>query len=256
MSAPENAPVILHADQEHSGIRLAVFIGLFVGFLLGFRLVALALETLAPRGWQDYVPFLSCVGALPIALGFIWGLERFLKRVWHSGLSIALDPRGLFVDDRRDGAKPRPADEPAMTWSANMSQLRWYFRLSGYARGGRERRVPAKWLCLAAELQQDEARLSVYTFMPPDKAAVWIETPRQGFHFINQAELYQSSARSRFGPPVRPTIPQHLLQTKDARYWLAERRRWEFGIELTPDDFATLLGFADRGARESVPLTN
>ena len=79
MSAPVNAPVILHADQEHSGIRLAVFAGLFVGFLLGFRLVALALETLASPGWQDYVPFLSCVGAVPISLAFIWGLERFLS---------------------------------------------------------------------------------------------------------------------------------------------------------------------------------
>ena len=31
-------------------------------------------------------------------------------------------------------------------------------------------------------------------------------------------------------------------------YWLAERRRWEYGIELTPEDFAMLLDYAGRGA--------
>lgn len=248
MSAPERPSVTLHADQEHGGIRLVVLIGLFVGLLLGFQLVWRLLAAFAPAAWQDYGVFLSCVGAIPVALLLIWGLEKLLKRVWRSGLSITLDDRGLYVNDRRGGVPATTADEPAMLWTNNMSQLRWYFRLTGYQRGGGERRVPDKWLCLAAELQADEARLSVYTFMPPDKAAEWTQNPKQNFHVINLAELYASPNRARLGPPERPNLPTHLLQTKAARYWLAERRRWEYGIELTPEDFATLLDYAGRGA--------
>lgn len=251
MAVTERPPVVLHADQEHSGIRLVVFIGLFIGLLIGFQLVSWLLDAVAPDGWQDYSVFLSCAGSLPIALLFIWVLEKILKRVWHSGLGIALDDRGLYVHDQRGETPVQPSSEPAMKWSNNMGQLRWYFRLSGYPRGGRERRVPAKWLCLAAELQEDESRLSVYTFMPPDKADAWTQNPKETFRIIDPAELYKSSTRTRFGPPERPNLPTHLLQTKEARYWLAERRRWEYGIELTPEDFATLLDYASRGASPS-----
>lgn len=250
---PEKAPVILHADPEHSGIRVAIFIGLFVGLIAGFNLLTVVLDAVATRAWRDYVTFLSCAGALPLALLFIWVLEKILKRVWHSGLNIALDERGLIIVDRRDGAKPEPDPEYAMVWSANMNRLLWYFRMSGYPRGGRERRVSAKWICLAAELQQDDSRLSVFTLVPPNKGAPWIDNPKGGFHLINPAELYDSSVRTRLGPPVRPVIPQKLLQTKDARYWLAERRRWEYGIELSPQDFAILLDYAGK-AGDNPPL--
>ena len=241
MFASTPNPIVLHADQEHSGIRMAIFLSLFAALFVGFLLARWLLITLAPPAIQDYAIFLACVGALPLALLFIWGLEKTLKRVWHSGLSLVLDGRGLSVHDRRDGAVVDPNAPPAFLWAANMGQLNWYFRLSGYPRGGRERRAPAKWLCLATEMQQDDARLSIFTFMSPEAAATWTNDPRQGFHIINPAEVYDRSARTRLGPPVRPTIPHRLLQSKDARYWLAERRRWEFGIELTPDDFTTLM---------------
>ncbi len=245
--------VVLHADPDHTGIRVAIFVGLFGGLLVGFWAVSRLLRAWAPAGWLDYATFLSCVGAIPVALLLIWGLERLLKRVWHSGLSILLDERGLYVDDRRDGAKPQPHDEPAMRWAANMGVLRWAFRLGGYPRGGRERFVSAKWVCLAAELQQDEARLSVYTFVPPEAAAEWITSGHNGFHVLNLAELYATSMRTRFGPPERPSLPQRLLQSKDARYWLAERRRWAHGIELAPDDFHTLLRHAARAGLPGAP---
>lgn len=242
MSATAPTRIILHADQEHSGIRMTIFLALFAGLLVGFLLVRWLLRAVAPPAVQDYAIFLSCAGAVPLALLFIWGLEKLLKRVWHSGLSLVLDGRGLAVHDRRD-ERPMadPQTPPTFLWSANLGQLAWYFRLSGYPRGGRERRAPAKWLCLAVELQQDDARLSVFAIMPPAAAARWIDDPRQGFRLINAADVYEKSARSRLGPPTRPTIPNRLLQSKDARYWLAERRRWEYGIELSPADFATLL---------------
>ena len=244
MSVTGKAPVILYADQEHSGIRLAIFLALFAGYFIGFQIVALLLQTFAPPSIVDYTTFLACVGAVPIALLLIWGLEKVLKRVWHSGLSITLDEQGIFIHDQRGGAAVEAPAAPAMTWAANMSRLNWYFRLSGYPRGGRERRIPVKWHCLATELQQDESRLSIYTFMPPEEAATWTDDPKQGFHIISPVEIYDNTMRSRIGPPSRPMIPNRLLQSKDGRYWLAERRRWEYGIELSPEDFTTLMSYA------------
>jgi hypothetical protein len=275
MSADARALIILHADQEHSGLRLVIFAALFVGLVPGFILVRWLIDTLAPPAVQDYAIFLSCVGAVPLALLLIWGLEKLLKRVWRSGLSLELNERGIVVYDRRgEGARGQglgareernsPANDasslapspyplaPAISWYGNLSQINWYFRLSGYPRAGQERRAPAKWLCLATELHQDGARLNVYTLMSPERAAALIDNPRLAFQRLNPADLYDHSARTRIGPPSRPAIPNAVLHSKDGRYWLAERRRWEYGVELTPDDFTTLMDYAQAHVRPGV----
>ncbi len=271
MSATGRTATILHADQEHSSLRLVVLLALFAGLLLGFGVVLLALNVFAPPAIRDYRYFLSCVGAFPVALLLIWGLERLLKRVWHSGLSLELNPYGVIVHDRRGegargqgpGAREEPGMsaqpsslepgtwnlEPTLSWTANFTQLNWYFRVSGYPRAGRERRVPNKWLCLATELRQDDNRLNVFTFLPPERAAAWIDNPRAAFHLLHPADVYETSARARLGPPGRPTIPNQVLHSKDGRYWLAERRRWEFGLELTPEDFTTFMDTVQAHAR-------
>ena len=132
-----------------------------------------------------------------------------------------------------------------------------YFRLSGYPRGGRERRVSDKWLCVCTELQQDDNRVNTFAFMPPEMAAPLIAptTGRTSFHILNPAEIYTSDLRSRFGPPARPTIPTTLLHSKDGRYWLAERRRWEIGIELTAADFMTIMNESKKAAPDPDPAT-
>lgn len=263
MLADARHPVILHADQEHSGLRLTIFAALFVGLLLGFALMRWLLGAFAPATVQDYATFLSCVGAVPLALLLIWGLEKLLKRVWRSGLSLELNERGIVVYDRRgEGAReeyvtaPGSALEPDIRWDGNLSQINWYFRLSGYPRAGQERRAPAKWLCLATELHQDGARLNVFTLMSPERAAAFIDNPRLPFQRLNPAELYDRSARGRLGPPSRPLIPNSVLHTKDGRYWLAERRRWEYGVELTPNDFATLMEYAQTHAQPTRPAVD
>ena len=248
----EHQPVVLHADQEHSGIRLVIFISLFIAYFLSYQLVYRLLLALAPDSILDYAIFLSCVGGLPVALLSIWGLEGILKRVWHSGLSLELDSQGITVhDQRRDVMFSSPVGDsdrsPAITWGGNLTQLNWYFPLSGYPRGGRERRVSAKWLCRATELQQDGARLNVFALMPPKQAVQWTGSQRLDFRRLNPAGLYTTTVRTRLSPPSRPTIPNELLHSKDGRYWLAERRRWEYGVELTPKDFATLMNYAQAG---------
>ncbi len=265
MLANARHPVILHADQDHSGLRLVIFLALFIGLIPGFFLARWLLSTLAPPAVLDYLTFLSCVGAIPLALLFIYGLEKLLKRVWRSGLSLELNERGIVVYDRRgEGARAgareesssmasSSAVEPAISWGGNLSHINWYFRLSGYPRAGQERRVPAKWLCLATELHQDGARLNVFTLMSPERAAPFIDNPRLAFQRLNPAELYDRSARGRLGPPSRPLIPNSVLHTKDGRYWLAERRRWEYGVELTPDDFTTLMEYTQTYAQPPRP---
>ena len=264
---------------------MVVFVALGVGLLLGFFVLLRVLGALAPPTLRDYRYFLSCAGALPLALLLIWGLERVLKRVWHSGLSLELDARGLTVRDTRPEASrvggliavgesastvPPPAAAPGssppapdIVWANALTQLNWCFRVAGYPRAGSERRVPNKWLCLGTEFQQEGKRLNVFTFMPPARAATFADDPRLGFHRLNPADVYGDTRRVRLGPPGRPTIPNTVLHSKDGRYWLAERRRWEYGVELTADDFATLMDFARAARRpgaaaapsEAIPTT-
>lgn len=249
----ESSRQILHADQEHSGLRTAVFFSLFIALALAFFLLRNLLPSFLPVDFYDYIWFLSCIGSIPLALVAVWGVELTLKRYWHSGLSLVLDDVGVYVEDKRSGqvtleANPKGmTGEPALRWDEAIRYTNWYFRLSGYTRGGRERRLPPKWLCLASELQQDDNRLNVFTFMPPDQAEQFIQQ-KQGplvFHPIHPAELQGNTLRSRFGPPTRPSIPNQLLHSKDGRYWLAERRRWEQGIELTAADFRTLFAYVE-----------
>jgi len=271
MSADMRHPVILHADQEHSGLRFVIFVALFAGLVPGFFIARWLLERVAPAAFRDFGTFLSCVGAVPLALLFIYGLEKLLKRVWRSGLSLELNQWGIVVHDGREegsrGQGPGAREEsnstasssavepgtwnlePAIRWSGNLNQLNWYFRLSGYPRAGHERRAPAKWLCLATELHQDGARLNAFTLMPPERAAAFVDDTRLAFHRLNPAEVYDSSARTRIGPPSRPALSNSVLHSKDGRYWLAERRRWEYGVELTPDDFTTLMEYAQAYAQ-------
>jgi hypothetical protein len=41
-------------------------------------------------------------------------------------------------------------------------------------------------------------------------------------------------------------VTTDLLRGKDGRFWLAEQRRWQQGIELTPDDFETFIDYVRR----------
>ena len=87
MTTAETPRQILHADQEHSGLRTVVFLSLFVALGLVFLLLRNLLPDLLPVNLDDYAPFLSCVLAIPVALTIVWGVELLLKRFWHSGLS-------------------------------------------------------------------------------------------------------------------------------------------------------------------------
>lgn len=241
MTGPTASPIVLHADQEHSGLRTLLFILLFAGVWLGYQLSLALLRRFAPQPIADYAVPLACLTGIPLGLVVIWSAENILKRVWHSGNTVTLEAAngGHVYVQTRDGATQ------SFRLEKNLTMTNWFFRLSGYPRGGRERRVPGKWLCLASELQQDDDRVVVYTFLPPKRAAVWTDksTVSADFEQIYPANLYDNSLRSRMAAPTRPEIPAEILRGKSGRFWLAERRRWVNGLELTPADFETYMRF-------------
>ena len=235
----EDTPIILHAEPEHDGIRIAVLLALIVGLVLGFLLISFIIRLLNGGNLPDYILIVSCIGSIPIAFALVWLIEQALKRTWHSGITVTLSQPHTVTLRTAQG------EEKVVAVGGGFHQTNWFFSMKGYPRGGRERRVEKSWFCLACELQQDEEQLIFYTYAPTKTASHWTEegatTP--SFQQIHPPELYDTSIRGRMGPPTRPNIPPEMVRSANGRYWLAERRRWTHGLELSTDDFATLLTF-------------
>ena len=182
---------------------------------------------------SDFYFALSCVGALPLAIGTAGAVEYFAKRRWLSGRAIELTDEGMLVTTD-------PKEEVAYFWKGHMSMTKWYFRLSGYRRGGRERRIPSDWLCVCCQIQQDDNRFVSFSYMPKVKAEPFLEDSR--FQELRPGEFEENSLFRRwFSPPNRPEIPTKVLAGKQGHFWLAERRRWSEGMEFEQGDFFTLM---------------
>lgn len=232
MTSSQASPQILHADQEHAGLRTAVFFLLFITLVAAFFGIRALLTALSPVGTPDYAFVASCAGALPLALFLVWLAEMGLKRHWPSGRSITLTNDGLHMQTETD-------KQWQITQGQEIVPLFYYFEMRGWPRGGRERRVPRTWLCLAVEVKAGKKQAIAFTFMPPNKARSWLDTavgPAQ-FHQIQPRDVYGKSIRARMSVPSRPEIPAAVLTGADGSYWLAERRRWTEGFELTTKQF-------------------
>lgn len=223
-------PLILHVDPEHTGLRLVVVLVLFLGLWLSYFLVRGLLLLMLPE-WESPA-ILACIGALPLALLFGWLVENILKRTWHSG-------RRLVLADGRVRLERPHIEDDVIQLGEPYQELWWTFSLSGYPRGGRERRLPANWRCVAGQLRQDESRILPYCFVPVARLEEW---ERQvDFRMLQPGEVYDSSLTARLSGPSRPELPAEVVAGEKGRYWLAERNRWKEGVELTPDDFEVLL---------------
>lgn len=236
MSTPSASPIVLHADQEHDRLRTAVILLLIFFFVLGYWLIRMLLRLEFWGALRDYAVSLSCVLGLVLALAITGGLELWLKRIWPSGRKLVLDDAGIRAYDQS-------TESQFIQWRERWTSLKWYFSLQGYRRGGREKRLPKRWLCLACQLQQGETRLIAHSYMPPEKAEIWLdnENLRPKFHQIQPGDVYESSWSTRLGAPARPQLSNEVLTGSDGRYWLVERHRWDEGFELTPNDFATFM---------------
>lgn len=235
MISENTQPIVLHADQEHSGLRTAVSILLFVFLVLAFLGIRALLTALNGSDTPDYAFVVSCVGALPIALGLVWLAENLMKWYWPSGRSVTLTSDGIQLQTADD-------KQWAITQALEPVPLFWYFDLRGWQRGGRERRVPRSWLCLAVALKAGKKEGVVYTFLPRGKAQAWLTDERRiAFYEISPRDVYDNSIGSRMKGPSRPEIPAAVLTGKDGKYWQVERRRWTEGFELTPKQFEQFL---------------
>ena len=245
---------ILHADPEHGGLRLIVIIVLLLGLTLGFVIIQLLLSLLASGTLLiEFATALSCLGAIIFALGAAWISEVYLKRVWHSGISLSLGESKLSfqkrsVQEKEAGEKPEPI---VIDWQKTVNVSRWYFQLSGYARAGRERRVSNQWFCLACMLQQDDDTIVVFAYFPPKEAAEWVENGQlsEPFHEISLAHLYSEAGKKKRDASTRPAIPSALLAGNDGRYWLAEKKRWQDGVELKQEDFTRYTEYIEEKLR-------
>jgi hypothetical protein len=236
MTDTETTPITLYAEQEHAGIRAVIVISMVLSYLFCFWLINI-LGQLLPERMTSLGFVLACLLAAPLAIGITWLLEKWLKQVWHSGYSLVLQDTGFHVSQRT---------ETGIDFDLNdrFSHLAWYFLLAGYKRGGRERRVPEKWLCLCCQVQQDEERVIVYTFASPKKTAVYENDHPLLFEKINPVDIYSIHHKDRFEPPSRPSkLPPEIISGKNGRYWLAEQRRWQEGLELTFADFETFINY-------------
>ena len=234
MSLSQPYPQVLHADQEHSGLRTAVFVLLFISLILAFLGLRAALNAI--DGWiSEYAFALSCFGAFPVSVGVIWMAEKYLKQRWPSGRTVTLLADGVSVQTESGSAV-------TLTQAKEIVPMAWYFDLRGWQRGGRERRVPQNWYCLAVELKAGKEHLIVYTYLPPNLAQPWFEsTQKPAFHQIHPQNVYDNSLRKRMTGPSRPEIPAEIITGKDGPYWLAERRRWIEGFDLPAPEFESFM---------------
>lgn len=234
MSLSQPYPQVLHADQEHSGLRTAVFILLFISLILAFFGLRALLN--ATNGWiSEYAFALSCFGAFPVSVGVIWVAEKYMKQRWPSGRTVTLLVDGVSV-------QTESGNNVSLTKTQDILPMAWYFDLRGWQRGGRERRVPQSWYCLAVELKAGKEHIIVYTYLPPNQAQRWLETAvKPSFYQIYPQKVYDNSLRKRMTGPSRPEIPPEIITGKDGPYWLAERRRWIEGFELPAQEFESFM---------------
>jgi hypothetical protein len=228
MASSDPNQITLHADQEHAGLRAAVLVLVVSWFVVGFFSFSFIL------GRRDGVVAsysfpLSCILGLVLAFLMAGVAEALMKRYWPSG-------RRLVIDDRRLQAWLPGGETARLGWSGRVWALNWTFSLAGYPRGGRERRLTKKHHCLACQLQQDDQRVIVYSYLKDKEAATLLDG--DDFHAIEPGEHYERGPlRFLRGGTDRPQLATSVLTGKDGPYWLAEQRRWTDGIELTGSDF-------------------
>jgi hypothetical protein len=237
MKSDQQLPITLHANKEHSGVRfvvLFVLAGVFLAAFIGLLLLIGSMNSAI----AEFATILSCLLALPVALGLAAITERYLKLYWPSGQRVDLSEEGVV-------AYPAGDRSATIDWSARFNVLTWYFSLKGYALGGRERRLPKNYYCLALQLQQDKQRFVVHTYLPVGRVTPVIEGKE--FLEIKPGDYFKGGRVKRWiGSPDRPKIPTSVLASREGPYWTAERRRWVEGLELEIGDFQKLLDIVEK----------
>ena len=146
------------------------------GLLGGFILIRMLLQWFAQGSLiLEFATFISCVGAIALALALAWFVESHLKQTWSSGQEFELSADGLrYEGGVKDNGQP---DVRVVEFDKRVNLTRWFFRLTGYPKAGRERLVSDKSVCLAVQIQQDGERITAFSYLPPVDASEWLDNP-------------------------------------------------------------------------------
>ncbi|MDX1662205.1 MAG: hypothetical protein R3272_00325 [Candidatus Promineifilaceae bacterium] len=228
MTSPR-LPLTVHVDPEHAGLRIVIPLILFLSFWVSYFILSTVLRSVFPA--LNSAVVLSCLGAIPLSLLIAGASEVALKRVWRSGRRLRIEEEQLLFSDPEEGELQFDLEQLHNLW--------WSLPLRGYPRAGRERRMPDSYSMMGGQLQQGDRRLVIFTYAPPEQAEQWAE--QYPFQVLDPDAVYQRPTDEHLSHLARPQLSAEVIAGPSGRYWLAERNRWQEGVELAPDDFEILL---------------
>ncbi len=214
-SSPDSQTRVIPVDVEHGAIRVLLPVLAIGGFIAGFFLTTWLINTLNIDTASGCVAFLVGLGLAAFAT--LTG-NRLLARLFPGGRSLCLGPDTLeFRDRKRSGTASVTID-----WNQRINVLAWRFTVPRTTV-----RAQKGWYMLGIQLLQDDAVLSLYTFMSPQEAAL---VP----HYDTFKPLLPRTAVQNNEISLRDLAEQRrLLQAED--------ERWQHGAEVQRADFAALI---------------
>ncbi|MEM9777421.1 MAG: hypothetical protein AAF902_22775 [Chloroflexota bacterium] len=233
-----------YLNQDHRTISIIVPIFLLVFIVVGYRLFYRFLPSILGGQSSDYI-LIAGVFSIFASAFLLWVIDPLLKRFFPSGHKLDFDPNaGTLAHSFEEDVQIELSDQP------NWQVIHWNFRMGRFVKSGRERQIPRGWYCMAMLLSSNAKELVVYSYMQPRKQrglsvlADWEE--------ISMYETIEDSGRgSRNLPVMRPptvsdSIPGKLLVGEQGQIWLAERKRRDSGLEMTPKDFRQLCEYVSK----------
>ncbi len=212
-SPPDSQSRVIRVDVEHGPIRLLLPLLAIIGFVAGYFLATWLISALNVDTAGGCIAFLAGLGLA----GFVTLTgNRLLGRLFPAGRTLRLSPEALEFRDRRNTGSIR------IDWNQRINVLAWRFTVPRTTV-----RAQKGWYMLGVQVLQDEAVLSLYTFMSPKAAAA-----------LPHADMF------------KPLLARAAIQKGDVslrelaeqrRLLQAEDERWQHGAEIQPEDFALLI---------------
>lgn len=231
----EKNPLQLNGNPEHDGISIAIALA-FLGIVFVAMVIIMNISSWLWGGGATQYALLSCFAGLIVAAVGILILDPYIKQWLPSGVILTLDDNQISLEqpDEETLILTHPLAEPPLYWRIQMK---------GAGHNGRERQIRNGWFCYACQLQNEDDKIVVHTFIPPKEIVEMDEA--QSFAPLDLKELNDKSETRRISRfrtyGTLPAIPTTLIVSDHGRYWLGERHRWEHGIELAPEDFRQVL---------------
>ena len=227
-----------YLNQDHRTISIIVPILLLVFIVVGYRLFYRYLPNLLGGESSDYI-LIAGVFSIFASAFLLWLIDPLLKQFFPSGHKLSFDMQaGTLAHSFEEDVRLELSNRP--DWQLT----RWNFRMGRFVKSGRERQIPRGWYCVAMLITSETKELVVFSYMPPRKQRAL--TRLANWEEISMYETIEDSGRgSRNLPVMRPptvsdSIPGKLLVGEQGKTWLAERKRREHGLEMTPKDFKQL----------------